>query len=76
MKDQDALTDHELYRITITGLSRSLEMLENLVLRHVDSTDLFSDQDRDLLNRVKERKNTGAHPIAIYLRPTDEPPKR
>ncbi len=74
MRKNEALTDDELYKITIIGLTRSLEILEDFVLSHVDPTDLSSVQERDILNRVKERKNTRDNPIAVYLRPRDELP--
>ena len=72
MRKNEALTDDELYKITIIGLTRSLEILEEFVLIHVDPTELSSVQERDILNRVKERKNTRDNPIAVYLRPRDE----
>ena len=74
MKKNEALTNDELCRIAITGLSRSVEMLEEFVLNHVDPTVLSTNQERDFLNRVKERKNTHDNPIAVYLRPKDELP--
>lgn len=74
MKKNEALTEDELYKITIMGLSRSIEMLEDFVLSHVDPTELSNDQERDILNCIKERKNTRDNPIAVYLRPRNELP--
>jgi hypothetical protein len=68
------LADDDLYKITITGLLRSVELLEDFVLHCVDFSSLSTERERDFLNRVKERKNTRNNPIGVYLRPDDQPP--
>ena len=68
------LANDEIYKITVTGLLRSVELLEDFVLECVDSSLLATNRERDFLNRVKERKNTRNNPIGVYLRPDDEPP--
>lgn len=73
MNRTEVPTDDELYKITIIGLSRSIEMLEEYVLNCVDPKILTTKQERNFLNRVKERTNTRAHPISVYLRPNEEP---
>lgn len=71
MNKNEALTEHELYKITITGLLRSVELLEDFVLNCIDSSSLSTEQDRSFLNRVKKRKNTSENPMGVYLRPED-----
>lgn len=68
------LTDDDLCKITMTGLLRSVELLEDFVLRCVDPSSLNTESEQDFLNRVKERQNTRDNPIAVYLRPDDQSP--
>ena len=68
------LTDDELIKITIVGLVQSVEKLEDFVLRCVDFSSLQTENERDFLNRVKERQNTRENPIGVYLRPDDDSP--
>lgn len=63
------LSDHELVGVLVTGLMRSIAMLEDFILHAVDPTKLEGKDDSQFLNRVKERNNTGKNPIEIYLRP-------
>ena len=71
MNGYETLADNEIYMITVAGLSKSIEILEDFILRHVDNSELSSHHERLVLNRVKERKNTANNPIAVYLRPSD-----
>ena len=65
------LTDNDLVKILVTGLMRSIAILEDFILRSVEPSMLNGEYEKRLLNQVKERKNTGKHPIEIYLKPED-----
>ena len=69
MNQSDEMTDDELYAVTIQGLYRSIQLLEEFILKRIDPDSLDKEKDRKFLNRVKERVNIGDHPIAIYLKP-------
>ena len=69
MNQSDEMTDDELYTVTIQGLYRSIQLLEEFILKRIDPDSLDKEKDRKFLNRVKERVNIGDHPIAIYLKP-------
>ena len=71
MNSSDELTDKELFTVTIQGLYKSIQLLEEFVLKCIDPDSLNKEKDREFLNRVKERANIGSHPIEIYLKPDD-----
>ncbi len=65
------LSDNDLAKVLVTGLMQSIAMLEDFILRSIEPSMLDGESENRFLNQVKERKNTGKNPIAIYLKPED-----
>ena len=65
------LSDNDLAKILVTGLMRSITILEDFILRSVEPSTLDGESANRVLNQAKERKNTGKNPIEIYLKPDD-----
>ena len=65
------LSDNDLAKILVTGLMQSITILEDFILRSVETSTLDGESANRVLNQVKERKNTGKNPIEIYLKPDE-----
>ena len=70
MTHADKRNEPEL--ILVLGLMRSIDILEQFILEHVESDATDNIRTNYFLNRVKARRNTKTNPIEAYLAPCDD----